>query len=474
MAFYQALKATGGPILKAAYRPWIRGKENIPAEGPAILASNHNAVWDSVFLPMMLDREVVFMGKADYFTGTGFKGWVTKEFMRAVGTIPVDRSGGRASEAALNAGLKRLREGELFGIYPEGTRSPDGRLYRGKTGVARLALLSGAPVIPVAMIGTHAAQPIGQRIPSRTNIGMVIGEPLDFSRYKGLHKDRYVLRAITDEIMYNLMLLSGQEYVDLYAADVKAKMAEEGEFDGPVPSNGRAAPGGRIAPEVEVPGPPEEDADADSADDQDAPGAGEGSEAPAPVEEAAPVKETAPVEEKAPVEKAAPVKETAPAAEAKADSESPAPASDVAPVAEAAPVEETAPAKKAAPAAEAKVGSESPAPASDAAPVEEAAPAKKVAPAKKAAPVKEEAPAPKAKADSESLVPASDAEPVEEAAPTEEAAPADEAAPVEEKAPAKEEASAPKADADSESPASDTGGKASGAKRKKSTKRKKR
>ena len=435
MAFYQALKATGGPILKAAYRPWIRGKENIPAEGPAILASNHNAVWDSVFLPMMLDREVVFMGKADYFTGTGFKGWVTKEFMRAVGTIPVDRSGGRASEAALNAGLKRLREGELFGIYPEGTRSPDGRLYRGKTGVARLALLSGAPVIPVAMIGTHAAQPIGQRIPSRTNIGMVIGEPLDFSRYKGLHKDRYVLRAITDEIMYNLMLLSGQEYVDLYAADVKAKMAEEGEFDGPVPSNGRAAPGGRIAPEVEVPGPPEEDADADSADDQDAPGAGEGSEAPAPVEEAAPVEETAPAEDVAPVEEvppaeegapadeAAPVEEKAPAAEAKADSESPAP--DTVPVEEAAPVKEEAP-------------------------VEEAAPVKETAPVSEAAPVEKAAPTPKAKADSESPAPASDAAPVEKAAP------------------------AAEAKADSESTASDTGGKASGAKRKKSTKRKKR
>lgn len=435
MAFYQALKATGGPILKAAYRPWIRGKENIPAEGPAILASNHNAVWDSVFLPMMLDREVVFMGKADYFTGTGFKGWVTKEFMRAVGTIPVDRSGGRASEAALNAGLKRLREGELFGIYPEGTRSPDGRLYRGKTGVARMALLSGAPVIPVAMIGTHAAQPIGQRIPSRTNIGMVIGEPLDFSRYKGLHKDRYVLRAITDEIMYNLMLLSGQEYVDLYAADVKAKMAEEGEFDGPVPSNGRAAPGGRIAPEVEVPGPPDEDADADSADDQDAPGVGEGSEAPAPVEKAAPVEEAAPAEDVAPVEEvppaeegapadeAAPVEEKAPAAEAKADSESPAP--DTVPVEEAAPVKEEAP-------------------------VEEAAPVKETASASDAAPVEEAAPTPKAKADSESPAPASDAEPVEKAAP------------------------AAEAKADSESTASDTGGKASGAKRKKSTKRKKR
>ena len=259
MGLYQALKLTGTPILKAAYRPWIRGKENIPKSGPAILASNHNAVWDSVFLPMMIDREVVFMGKADYFTGTGLKGWATKEFMRAVGTIPVDRTGGRASEAALKAGLKRLGEGELFGIYPEGTRSPDGRLYRGKTGVARLALLSGAPVIPVAMIGTHAAQPIGQKIPSRTNIGMVIGEPLDFSRYKGLDKDRYVLRAITDEIMYNLMLLSGQEYVDLSAADVKAQLAEEGAFDGPVPSNGKSAPGGREAPEVEVPTSPDAD-----------------------------------------------------------------------------------------------------------------------------------------------------------------------------------------------------------------------
>lgn len=240
MGFYQALKAGGGPLLKAAYKPWIRGAENIPATGPAILASNHNAVWDSVFLPLMLDREVVFMGKADYFTGTGVKGWATKNFMRAVGTIPVDRSGGRASEAALQAGLDRLAAGELFGIYPEGTRSPDGRLHRGKTGVARLALLAGAPVIPVAMIGTHAAQPIGRRIPARTDIGMIIGEPLDFSRYRGMAKDRYVLRAITDEIMHELMLLSGQEYVDRYAADVKAELAAQGKFDGPVPTNGRA------------------------------------------------------------------------------------------------------------------------------------------------------------------------------------------------------------------------------------------
>ncbi len=180
--------------------------------------------------------------------------------MRAVGTIPVDRSGGRASEAALKAGLDRLRGGELFGIYPEGTRSPDGRLYRGKTGVARLALLSGAPVMPVAMIGTHAAQPIGQTIPSRTNMGMVIGEPLDFSRYKGLHKDRFVLRAITDEIMYNLMLLSRQEYVDLYAADVEGAAGRRGKpSTGPVPTKVGPRPAG--APRPIVPGPtaPEEE-----------------------------------------------------------------------------------------------------------------------------------------------------------------------------------------------------------------------
>lgn len=236
MAFYNVLKSVAGPSLRGFYKPWIRGAENIPAEGPGILASNHNAVWDSIFLPALIDREVVFMGKADYFSGTGFKGWATKNFMKAVGTIPVDRSGGKGAQAALQAGLDRLAEGELFGIYPEGTRSPDGRLYRGRTGVARLALESGAPVIPVAMIGMHEAQPVGKRVPLRTDIGILIGEPLDFSRYRGLHRDRYTLRAVTDEIMYAIMVLSEQEYVDLYAADVKAQLAAEGQFDGPVPT----------------------------------------------------------------------------------------------------------------------------------------------------------------------------------------------------------------------------------------------
>ena len=131
---YRGIKATAGPAIEMLYQPWIRGEENIPAEGPAILASNHLAVIDSFFLPLLVDREVAFIGKSDYFTGKGVKGWVVKNFMKAVGTIPVDRSGGKASQAALQAGIDRLRAGERFGIDPEGTRSPDGRLYRGKTG----------------------------------------------------------------------------------------------------------------------------------------------------------------------------------------------------------------------------------------------------------------------------------------------------------------------------------------------------
>lgn len=259
--FYKLLKVLVGPFLKLIYRPWVRGEENIPASGAAILASNHLAVIDSLFLPLMIDREVVFVGKSDYFTGKGFKGWFVKNFMRAVGTIPIDRSGGSKSQAAINKGLQRLASGELFGIYPEGTRSPDGKLYRGKTGVARMALKSGAPVIPVAMIGTNIAQPIGTRIPRIHRIGVVIGKPLDFSRYQGMEDDRFVLRAIADEIMYELMRLSGQEYVDLYAADVKKQLAEK-EAAPVVASD--TAPGGREKPELVVPLPPVEEAEVET------------------------------------------------------------------------------------------------------------------------------------------------------------------------------------------------------------------
>lgn len=272
---YRGIKALTGPAIEAVYRPWIRGAENIPASGPAILASNHLAVIDSFFLPLLIDREVAFVGKSDYFTGKGVKGWAVKEFMTAVGTIPVDRSGGAASMAALQAGIERLRRGELFGIYPEGTRSPDGRLYRGKTGVARVALATGAPVVPVAMIGSNLAQPIGQAIPSRRHrVGIVIGEPLDFTRYQGLDNDRFVLRSITDEIMYALMSLSGQEYVDLYAADVKKRMdadhtsaqevvdAMRAEQAAARPAAGAVqAPGGRPDPHASVPEPPAEPED---------------------------------------------------------------------------------------------------------------------------------------------------------------------------------------------------------------------
>src|SRR5690606_14649443 len=254
--FYGLMKATLGTVLRVFYQPWIRGAEHVPDEGPAILASNHLAVIDSFFLPLMLRRPVVFLGKQDYFTGRGIKGRLVAGFMRGVGTIPVDRSGGRASEAALRTGLRRLEEGELFGIYPEGTRSPDGRLYRGKTGVARLALQSGAPVIPVAMIGTNIAQPIGTRIPRLRPIGIVIGKPLDFSRYAGLEEDRFVLRSVTGVITYGIMRLSGQEYVDAYAASVKARAAS-GTAPATAAPAAPAGPGGRRVPGTSVPEPTE-------------------------------------------------------------------------------------------------------------------------------------------------------------------------------------------------------------------------
>jgi 1-acyl-sn-glycerol-3-phosphate acyltransferase len=225
--FYHFLKyVVLGPILKLLFRPWVEGMENLPADGPAILASNHLSFSDSIFLPLMAPRRITFLAKADYFTGRGVKGFLTKGFMKGAGQVPIDRSGGRASEAALKTGMKILGQGELLGIYPEGTRSPDGRLYRGKTGIARMALEAGVPVIPVAMINTFDIQPPGKVIPRIMRVGIRIGEPLDFSRYEGMSGDRFVLRSITDEIMYELMQLSGQEYVDCYATKAKADIAE--------------------------------------------------------------------------------------------------------------------------------------------------------------------------------------------------------------------------------------------------------
>ena len=212
-----------GPVLKVLFRPWIKGAEKIPTDGAAILASNHLSFSDSIFLPLMLRRPVVFLAKSEYFTGKGIKGTLSRWFFKGTGQLPIDRSGGKASEAALNTGLGVLAQSQLLGIYPEGTRSPDGRLFRGRTGIARMVLEAKVPVFPVAMIDTEKVQPIGRRLPRIRRIGVVVGDPLDFSRFAGMEGDRLVLRAVTDEIIYELMKLSGQEYIDVYASTLKER-----------------------------------------------------------------------------------------------------------------------------------------------------------------------------------------------------------------------------------------------------------
>ncbi len=225
---YGAMKVSVGAGLKLAFRPWVEGKEHVPETGPAILASNHLSFSDSFFLPAVLDRRVTFIAKAEYFTSPGIKGRLTAAFFKGVGQLPVDRSGARgAGEAAIQSGIAVLERGELFGIYPEGTRSPDGRLYRGKPGgLGRIALATGAPVLPVAMIDTEKIQPPGKVVPKLMRPGIRIGEPLDFSRYHGMEGDRFILRSLTDEVMYAIMKLSGQEYVDMYATAAKRMLAE--------------------------------------------------------------------------------------------------------------------------------------------------------------------------------------------------------------------------------------------------------
>ncbi|MCM0618378.1 1-acyl-sn-glycerol-3-phosphate acyltransferase [Arthrobacter sp. TS-15] len=227
--FYWVMKRIFlGPILKLLFRPWVKGLDNVPESGAAILASNHLSFSDSIFLPLMVHRPVIFLAKSEYFTGKGLKGRLTALFFRLSNQLPMDRSGGAASEMSLQAGKDVLNSGGLLGIYPEGTRSPDARLYRGKVGVAKLALQTRVPVVPVAMIGTEKVQPIGKRLPNIRRIGLIFGQPLDFSRYYGMEDDRLIQRAVTDEIMYELMRLSGQEYVDEYAAVVKAQLAGKG------------------------------------------------------------------------------------------------------------------------------------------------------------------------------------------------------------------------------------------------------
>ncbi|MFD5081119.1 lysophospholipid acyltransferase family protein [Kitasatospora sp. NPDC058201] len=224
------MKMIVAPLLRIFFRPWIEGEENIPTEGAAIIASNHLSFSDSFFFPALIKRRVTFIAKAEYFTTPGLKGRLTAAFFKGVGQLPVDRSGVRgAGEAAIRSAIAVLDRGELFGVYPEGTRSPDGKLYRGKVGgLARVALATGAPVIPVAMIDTEKVQPPGQVVPNfGIRPGIRIGRPLDFSRYHGMENDRFILRSVTDEVMYEIMRLSGQEYVDVYATAAKRQIADD-------------------------------------------------------------------------------------------------------------------------------------------------------------------------------------------------------------------------------------------------------
>ncbi|WP_030542057.1 1-acyl-sn-glycerol-3-phosphate acyltransferase [Streptomyces albus] len=217
-----ALKALLGLLVRVLFRPRVEGVENVPATGPVILAGNHVTFIDSLFLALVMKRQVFFIGKDEYVTGKGIKGRLMAWFFGTSGMIPVDRDGGHGGVAALMTGRRLLEEGKAFGIYPEGTRSPDGRLYRGRTGVSRLTLMTGAPVVPFAMIGTDKVQPGGKGMPRIAPVTVRFGAPLDFSRYEGMDRDRYVLRAVTDEVMSEVMRLSGQEYVDMYATKAKA------------------------------------------------------------------------------------------------------------------------------------------------------------------------------------------------------------------------------------------------------------
>ena len=210
-----------GPLLTTVFRPWVTGLENIPRTGPVIIVCNHLSFVDSVFLPMVIDRQMAFLAKSDYFTGKGIKGWAVRFFMTSSGQLPIDRSGGKASEASLNAGLAILAEGKVLAIYPEGTRSPDGRLYRGRTGVARMVLEAGVPVIRTAVVDTDKVMPLGSKLPKVHRVGVVIGKPLDFSRFHGMESDRFVLRSITDEIIHEMHALGAQEYVDVYASTIR-------------------------------------------------------------------------------------------------------------------------------------------------------------------------------------------------------------------------------------------------------------
>ena len=206
------------------FRPKVSGLRHVPNLGPVIIASNHLSFSDSIFMPLVVPRKVTFMAKSEYFTSPGLKGFVKKIIFQALGQVPVDRSGGRRSESAIRTGLKLLEEGQCIGIYPEGTRSPDGRLFKGRSGIARMAIDSGAPIVPVAMFNTAEIQPTGQVVPKVRRVEMVFGEPMYFT---GDSSDLALLRQVTDEIMRGIQKISGQVYVDMYASDAKNALVAE-------------------------------------------------------------------------------------------------------------------------------------------------------------------------------------------------------------------------------------------------------
>ena len=216
---YRLLKSFLIPLLMLLFRPKVTGLRNVPTNGAVIIASNHLSFSDSIFMPLVVPRNVTFLAKSEYFTSPGLAGFIKKLTFIALGQVPIDRSGGKRSEAALLTGLRLLKEGHCIGIYPEGTRSPDGRLYKGRTGIARLAIESGAPIVPVAMFNTAEIQPTGQVVPKVRRVEMVFGEPIYFD---GDSTDQALLRNLTNQLMEKIAQLSKQEYVpNIYASDAK-------------------------------------------------------------------------------------------------------------------------------------------------------------------------------------------------------------------------------------------------------------
>jgi 1-acyl-sn-glycerol-3-phosphate acyltransferase len=222
---YQLSRFIIGPGLRVLARTDLSGAENVPESGGAILASNHLSVLDSFYLPLMLDRPVTFAAKSEYFTGTKPSERIVGAYLRATKQLSVDRAEARAAQEMLEAALGLLKDGALFGIYPEGTRSPDGRLYRGRTGVGWLALHSGVPVIPVAMVGTQRLLPPGHTVPRPGRIQVRIGKPLLFEDYRDAPAGARQRRAVTDQVVEAIRELSGQEYVPMYASVRKEQLA---------------------------------------------------------------------------------------------------------------------------------------------------------------------------------------------------------------------------------------------------------